>query len=121
MTDFEERVTASLHKVVEGREDYVYDRPHCLYVDPTTLEPLCIWGHVLIDLGVDPEVLASDYEIASIDQVMIDLFAESRERLRSAAVAAQGAQDGLNEQEPRKSWGEVRRIFDNRMAIGVGS
>lgn len=57
----------ALKKAVDKKgADHIYERVDlrgvvsaaCAYIDPDTRQPSCIVGHVLVDLGVDPDRLA---------------------------------------------------------------
>lgn len=102
-----------LAKVVEGREDFVYYRKvdygtACVYFE--NLEPSCIVGHVLAELGLT----AADVETFNVF-AFINIRSELEqfglrftEKASDVLFAAQYTQDGAgNPDDATHSWGEA--------------
>jgi len=108
--DLTQKIIDALNRTVAGREDHVYDEDICVYV--RNGHPSCLWGHVFIDLGMNPEEL-SNHENATADVVLCVEFTEDAPSVtvRDAARRSQEAQDGSAGGHLRKTWGEARDTF----------
>jgi hypothetical protein len=116
MSDFEDRIKASLDRVVAGKEDFVYDHRVCRYVDLVLpahgYVPSCLWGHVLVDMGVPADRLAG-FDSYGIGEVIRDLFTgKGTSALLLAADASQSVQDGADGLN-RGTWAQARDEFYN--------
>lgn len=119
--DLTTAIVAALDKIVieGGKEDYVYETPRdseytCAYLDGD--EPSCLWGHVLIELGVEPDVIRK-FEKASITKALANLFPSLDSAVISAAGRSQEAQDGVSPAfTEKRPWGVARLIFLDSIA-----
>lgn len=114
MTIQTDAVSEVLHKVVEGREGYVYERVNgsCRYAD-TDGAPSCIVGHVVAALAPETYNALHEYEKRTSMSVAAGALAgwhggtlDVEDRVIQALGAAQTVQD---EGAP---WGYARMAYD---------
>jgi len=118
--DLNQKIIDALNRVVAGKEDYVYDENFCRYVKNG--HPSCLWGHVLVDLGIPAAHLETAYHSTAIQIVLHEEFAGTPDLvdIERAAAASQRAQDGRLETSgdrvERKTWGRARDIYIETIA-----
>lgn len=95
-----DRALDLLRRVVEGREDYVYQRltdgsgeDVCAYFDLTTGQPSCLVGHVLAEVGVTLDTLPDRHNVGSGIHHLDVPGVEMTRGARRVLSAAQRAQD----------------------------
>lgn len=117
--------------VAEKGEDYVYEKPQvlryddvtdewykdeadgCLYLAPvfdaddkvTDYVPSCIWGHALLTLGMDAEVLLEHNEEFGIG-------APDMPRPWTDKLITEAARDAQFAQDSGRPWGEAVKAFE---------
>lgn len=118
-----EQVTATLKSIVAEKPNYVYEKPvvlddtvvvveteMCMYIDPGTVTPSCLIGHLMVKLGVQAEAL-QQYEGIGVSRVFSNFVTLEPHEKYSQEVVVEALAMAQDTQDLGSSWGAAFKMY----------